>query len=97
MRISDWSSDVCSSDLGIQDFDPVVQKAVNRIQSFEQTREVLEAARESSFRSSSVDLIYGLPFQSVDGFSRTLDQIVELDPDRVAVYGYAHQIGRAHV
>ena len=76
--------------VGIQDFDPVVQEAVNRIQSFEQTREVLEAARASGFRSASVDLIYGLPFQAVDGFSRTLDQVVALDPDRVAVYGYAH-------
>lgn len=76
--------------VGVQDFDPVVQKAVNRIQSFEQTREVLDAAKASSFDSASVDLIYGLPFQNVDGFSRTLDQVVALNPDRVAVYGYAH-------
>ncbi|MEO8809505.1 MAG: oxygen-independent coproporphyrinogen III oxidase [Rhodanobacter sp.] len=76
--------------VGIQDFDPVVQEAVNRIQSFEQTREVLQAAHASGFSSASVDLIYGLPFQTVDGFSRTLDQVVALDPDRVAVYGYAH-------
>ena len=76
--------------VGIQDFDPVVQKAVNRIQSFEQTRAVLDAAHASAFRSASVDLIYGLPFQTVDGFSRTLDQVVALKPDRVAVYGYAH-------
>ncbi len=76
--------------VGIQDFDPAVQKAVNRIQSVEQTREVLDAARASSFRSASVDLIYGLPLQSVEGFSRTLDQVVALNPDRVAVYGYAH-------
>ena len=76
--------------VGIQDFDPAVQEAVNRIQSFEQTREVLEAARKSWFRSTSVDLIYGLPLQTVEGFSRTLEQVVSLDPDRVAVYGYAH-------
>ena len=76
--------------VGIQDFDPIVQMAVNRIQSFDQTREVLDAARGASFRSASVDLIYGLPFQSVSGFSRTLDQVVALNPDRVAVYGYAH-------
>ncbi|MEO7052158.1 MAG: oxygen-independent coproporphyrinogen III oxidase [Rhodanobacter sp.] len=76
--------------VGIQDFDPLVQQAVNRIQSFAQTREVLDAARASGFRSTSVDLIYGLPFQTVQGFSRTLDQVVALDPDRVAVYGYAH-------
>ncbi|MHB1059031.1 MAG: oxygen-independent coproporphyrinogen III oxidase [Rhodanobacter sp.] len=76
--------------VGIQDFDPAVQQAVNRIQGFEQTREVLDAARASSFRSASVDLIYGLPRQTVDGFGRTLEQVVALDPDRVAVYGYAH-------
>ena len=76
--------------VGIQDFDPEVQKAVNRIQSFEQTHEVIDAARQSGFRSVSVDLIYGLPLQTVAGFSRTLEQIIELNPDRVAVYGYAH-------
>lgn len=76
--------------VGIQDFDPAVQQAVNRIQSFEQTREVIDAARAAHFRSISVDLIYGLPLQTLDGFSRTLDQIVTLGPDRVAVYGYAH-------
>ncbi len=76
--------------IGIQDFDPLVQQAVNRIQSFEQTREVIDAARTAHFRSVSVDLIYGLPRQSLDGFARTLDQVVALAPDRVAVYGYAH-------
>ncbi|MGP1666676.1 MAG: oxygen-independent coproporphyrinogen III oxidase [Rhodanobacter sp.] len=76
--------------MGIQDFDPAVQQAVNRIQSVAQTREALDAAREAGFRSVSVDLIYGLPKQSIDGFSRTLDQVVALNPDRVAVYGYAH-------
>ncbi len=76
--------------VGIQDFDPVVQQAVNRIQSFEQTREVIDAARAAQFRSVSVDLIYGLPRQSLDGFTRTLEQVVALAPDRVAVYGYAH-------
>jgi oxygen-independent coproporphyrinogen-3 oxidase len=76
--------------VGIQDFDPAVQQAVNRIQSVGQTREVLDAARAAGFRSASVDLIYGLPLQTVQGFSRTLEQVVALDPDRVAVYGYAH-------
>jgi oxygen-independent coproporphyrinogen-3 oxidase len=76
--------------VGIQDFDPRVQEAVNRIQSVEQTRAVIDAARVASFRSVSVDLIYGLPLQSLEGFSRTLDQVVALAPDRVAVYGYAH-------
>ncbi|MFC4525248.1 oxygen-independent coproporphyrinogen III oxidase [Dyella halodurans] len=76
--------------VGIQDFDPVVQAAVNRIQSVEQTREVLVAAREAGFGSASVDLIYGLPRQSLEGFERTLDEVITLAPDRVAVYGYAH-------
>ena len=76
--------------VGIQDFDPVVQAAVNRIQSVEQTRDVLEAARESGFESASVDLIYGLPCQTLEGFDRTLDEAIALSPDRVAVYGYAH-------
>lgn len=76
--------------VGIQDFDPVVQEAVNRIQTEAQTREVIEAAREAGFGSASVDLIYGLPRQTVDGFRRTLAQVIALDPDRVAVYGYAH-------
>ncbi|HET8941460.1 MAG TPA: oxygen-independent coproporphyrinogen III oxidase [Rudaea sp.] len=76
--------------VGIQDFDPQVQQAVNRIQSIEQTREVIDAARESGFRSVSVDLIYGLPKQTIDGFSRTLEQVAGLCPDRIAAYGYAH-------
>lgn len=76
--------------VGIQDFDPAVQQAVNRIQSVDQTREVIDAAREASFRSVSVDLIYGLPLQTLQGFGRTLDQVIALAPDRVAVYGYAH-------
>lgn len=76
--------------VGIQDFDPEVQQAVNRIQSIEQTHAILDAARECGFRSTSVDLIYGLPKQTLDGFARTLDQVIALAPDRVATYGYAH-------
>lgn len=76
--------------VGIQDFDPAVQVAVNRIQSVEQTRDVLLAARDSGYGSASVDLIYGLPRQTMDGFARTLDEVIALAPDRVAVYGYAH-------
>ena len=76
--------------VGIQDFDPDVQAAVNRIQSVTQTRAVLDAARESGFRSTSVDLIYGLPKQSLAGFARTLDEVIALAPDRVAAYAYAH-------
>jgi oxygen-independent coproporphyrinogen-3 oxidase len=76
--------------VGIQDFDPDVQAAVNRVQSVEQTRAVLDAAREHGFRSTSVDLIYGLPKQTLSSFARTLEQVVALKPDRVAAYGYAH-------
>jgi oxygen-independent coproporphyrinogen-3 oxidase len=76
--------------VGIQDFDPDVQAAVNRIQSVAQTRAVLDAARESGFRSTSVDLIYGLPRQTLAGFARTLDEVIALAPDRVATYAYAH-------
>jgi oxygen-independent coproporphyrinogen-3 oxidase len=76
--------------VGIQDFDPEVQVAVNRIQSVAQTRAVLDAARESGFRSTSVDLIYGLPKQTLAGFARTLDEVIALQPDRVAAYAYAH-------
>jgi oxygen-independent coproporphyrinogen-3 oxidase len=75
---------------GVQDFDPQVQKAVNRVQSFELTRSVVAEARASGFRSVNLDLIYGLPKQTLDSFNRTLDQVLELDPDRVALYSYAH-------
>ena len=76
--------------LGVQDFDPQVQQAVNRIQSVEQTLGIIEACRTSGFRSVNIDLIYGLPHQSLAGFGRTLDTIVAARPDRLAVYGYAH-------
>lgn len=76
--------------LGVQDFDPKVQGAVNRIQSVEQTLRVVEACRSSGFRSINIDLIYGLPHQSPEGFARTLDTVIAANPDRLAVYGYAH-------
>ena len=76
--------------LGIQDFDPAVQQAVNRIQPHEQTIAIMAAARHVGFRSISVDLIYGLPLQSVASFGPTLDKIVAARPDRIAVYNYAH-------
>jgi oxygen-independent coproporphyrinogen-3 oxidase len=76
--------------LGVQDFDPQVQKAVHRIQSEEETRRVVGEARAAGFGSVNLDLIYGLPKQTLDGFSRTLDQVVALDPDRIALYSYAH-------
>ncbi|MES9831481.1 MAG: oxygen-independent coproporphyrinogen III oxidase [Candidatus Thiodiazotropha sp. LLP2] len=76
--------------LGVQDFDPNVQKAVNRLQSKEETLKVLQTARDEGFRSTSIDLIYGLPHQTLDSFSSTLDQILEVDPDRLSVFNYAH-------
>ena len=76
--------------LGVQDFDPEVQQAVNRLQSVEQTLGIIEACRMAGFRSINVDLIYGLPHQSPEGFARTLDTIIAAAPDRLAVYGYAH-------
>jgi oxygen-independent coproporphyrinogen-3 oxidase len=76
--------------LGVQDFDERVQRAVNRIQPREMTETVLDAARRNGFKSVSVDLIYGLPHQGVESFSRTLDAIIDLKPDRVSVFGYAH-------
>jgi len=76
--------------IGVQDFNPEVQKAVNRIQSVEQTAAVVTAAREQQFRSVSMDLIYGLPRQSVDTFRETLQTVIEMDPDRISVYNYAH-------
>ena len=68
----------------------MVQRAVNREQSVEQTLEVIDACRDSGFRSVNVDLIYGLPKQTLDGFARTLDTVTDARPDRVAIYGYAH-------
>jgi oxygen-independent coproporphyrinogen-3 oxidase len=76
--------------VGVQDFEPAVQRAVNRIQSEAQTRRVIDAARDQGFRSLSIDLIYGLPFQTVDTFSRTLERIVDISPDRLSIYNYAH-------
>ena len=76
--------------VGIQDFDPKVQAAVNRIQTVEETKNVIDAAREAGFKSISVDLIYGLPHQSVESIKPTLDTVLSLNPDRLALYHYAH-------
>ena len=76
--------------VGIQDFDPEVQKAVNRIQSEAETRTVIDAARANGFVSVNADLIYGLPKQTVAGFSVTLDKVIDASPDRIALYSYAH-------
>ncbi|MCI0696108.1 oxygen-independent coproporphyrinogen III oxidase [candidate division KSB1 bacterium] len=76
--------------LGVQDFEPAVQQAVNRIQSYEETRWTMDTLRELGFNSINLDLIYGLPFQTEDSFDRTLDLIVGMNPDRLAVFNYAH-------
>jgi oxygen-independent coproporphyrinogen-3 oxidase len=76
--------------LGVQDFDPDVQKAVHRIQPEDMTRRVVAEARANGFRSVNFDLIYGLPKQTLDSFNRTLDRVIALDPDRIALYNYAH-------
>jgi oxygen-independent coproporphyrinogen-3 oxidase len=76
--------------LGVQDFDPAVQRAINRIQPYEQTRDLVRAARSLGFPSVNVDLIYGLPLQTPESFSRTIDAVLEIGPDRLAVYSYAN-------
>lgn len=75
--------------MGVQDFAPEVQQAVNRIQSYEMTKGLVDHARALGFRSINLDLIYGLPYQTLEGFGRTLDQVVTLRPERVAVYSFA--------
>ena len=76
--------------VGIQDFDERVQVAVNRVQTEEETANVITSARASGFKSISVDLIYGLPHQTVMGFNRTLERVLAMDPDRLSIYNYAH-------
>ena len=76
--------------IGVQDFDPEVQKAVNRIQSEAETLQVIRAARANGFKSVSIDLIYGLPKQTLEGIKATLDKVIAADPDRLSIYNYAH-------
>ncbi len=75
---------------GVQDFDPAVQKAVHRIQPASQVFDLVAASRALGFASINIDLIYGLPLQTLASFERTLDQVCELRPDRIALYAYAH-------
>lgn len=75
---------------GVQDFDPQVQQAVNRIQPFAMVEKAVTASRAVGFQSINADLIYGLPKQTLTSFSRTLDQLIEVSPDRIALYNYAH-------
>ncbi len=76
--------------LGVQDFNPQVQAAVHRVQSDEQTLGALRQARELGFRSINIDLMYGLPLQTLDSFSETLDKVIEARPERLSVFNYAH-------
>jgi oxygen-independent coproporphyrinogen-3 oxidase len=75
---------------GVQDFDYQVQKAVHRLQSIEQTRAAVAAARRAKFRSINLDMIYGLPKQTLESFDRTVSHVIEERPDRIALYNYAH-------
>jgi oxygen-independent coproporphyrinogen-3 oxidase len=75
---------------GVQDFDPLVQQAVHRVQPFDSVRALMGSARELGFESINADLIYGLPKQTPESFARTVVQIGELRPDRIALYAYAH-------
>ena len=76
--------------LGVQDLDPEVERAVNRLQSLEETRAIVEAARTLEFRSVNIDLIYGLPKQTSESFARTVEEIIALQPDRLSIYNYVH-------
>ncbi|HYG04971.1 MAG TPA: oxygen-independent coproporphyrinogen III oxidase [Stenotrophomonas sp.] len=76
--------------LGVQDFDPRVQQAINRVQDAQGTLALIEACRAQGLRSVNVDLVYGLPRQTLDGFGATLERVLQARPDRFAIYGYAH-------
>lgn len=76
--------------LGVQDYDPAVQAAVNRVQPEHETQAIIDAAREANFRSVSIDLIYGLPLQDCVSMAATLDKVIRAAPDRIALYNYAH-------
>jgi oxygen-independent coproporphyrinogen III oxidase len=76
--------------LGVQDFDTSVQKAINRIQTEKDVEILVDRARSTGFRSVSFDLIYGLPLQTVQSFDETLSSVIDLRPDRLAIYNYAH-------
>jgi len=75
---------------GVQDFEPAVQEAVHRVQPYEQVAKLMDDARAIGFDSVNIDLIYGLPRQTAESFARTLEKVVRIRPDRIALYGYAH-------
>ncbi|MFT5452642.1 MAG: oxygen-independent coproporphyrinogen-3 oxidase [Enterobacterales bacterium] len=76
--------------LGVQDFDAKVQQSINRVQSFEEAFEMVKEARKQGFKSINLDLIYGLPHQSIDTFKATLKKVIQISPDRISVFNYAH-------
>jgi oxygen-independent coproporphyrinogen III oxidase len=76
--------------MGVQDFDPKVQEAVNRVQSFEETSGLVDDCRAHGFTSVNIDLMYGLPYQTLTSFMDTVDRVIEISPDRVALFNYAH-------
>src|SRR5690606_7485091 len=76
--------------MGVQDFDPDVQQAVNRFNSVREVAALVAEIRASGFKSLSMDLIYGLPLQSERSFAATLDQVIRLQPDRLSLFNYAH-------
>ena len=76
--------------LGVQDFDPQVQVAVHRVQPKEQTLEIIEAAKQAEFKSINLDLMYGLPKQSLSSFRQTIEQVIAANPGRLCLFNYAH-------
>lgn len=76
--------------MGVQDFDPNVQKVINRYQTYEQTSDLLQAARQQGYTGVNFDLVYGLPLQTADSWARTMDQVLAMRPDRFAVYAFAY-------
>jgi oxygen-independent coproporphyrinogen-3 oxidase len=84
------SAGVTRISVGVQDFDPKVQEAINRLQSYEQTRVVVEGMRERGVESANLDVLYGLPHQTVATVERTVDLALSMEPDRIALFGYAH-------
>lgn len=93
---SDEHTDVLSSfkfnrlSVGVQDFDPKVQEELNRHQTYEETTHLIDYSKKHGLNSVNADLIYGLPYQTKEGFSDTLDKILEIKPDRIALYSFAH-------
>ncbi|HUO91720.1 MAG TPA: oxygen-independent coproporphyrinogen III oxidase [Rhizomicrobium sp.] len=92
LRLAETLSEigVTRASIGVQDFDDVVQRRINRVQSFETTAACASRLRNAGITSLNIDLLYGLPFQTVGGIESTIEQVLTLDPDRLAIFGYAH-------